>query len=94
MVVVGFNRRFSPLAVKMKSLLGEGPKNIVATMNAGFIPSDVWIHDMEVGGGRIIGEACHYIDLCTYLAGSKVKSICMNSMGSTLKRTQTMHLFS
>ena len=81
MVVVGFNRRFSPLAVKMKSLLGEGPKNIVATMNAGFIPSDVWIHDMEVGGGRIIGEACHYIDLCTYLAGSKVKSICMNSMG-------------
>ena len=81
MVVVGFNRRFSPLAVKMKSLLGEGPKNIVATMNAGFIPSDVWIHDMEVGGGRIVGEACHYIDLCTYLAGSKVKSICMNSMG-------------
>ncbi len=81
MVVVGFNRRFSPLAVKMKSLLGEGPKNIVATMNAGFIPGDAWIHDLEVGGGRIIGEACHYIDLCTYLAGSKVKSICMNSMG-------------
>ena len=73
MVVVGFNRRFSPLAVKMKSLLGEGPKNIVATMNAGFIPGDVWIHDLEVGGGRIIGEACHYIDLCTYLAGSKVE---------------------
>ena len=81
MVVVGFNRRFAPLAQKMKQLLGEGPKNIIATMNAGFIPSNVWIHDLEVGGGRIIGEACHYIDLCTYLAGSKVKAVCMNSMG-------------
>jgi len=40
------------------------------------------VHDLEVGGGRIIGEACHYIDLCTYLAGSKVKSVCMNSIGT------------
>ncbi len=82
MVVIGFNRRFAPLAIKMKQLLGDGPKNIVATMNAGFIPPEVWVHDLEVGGGRIIGEACHYIDLCTYLAGSKVKAICMNSMGT------------
>ncbi|MBW8330536.1 MAG: bi-domain-containing oxidoreductase [Prolixibacteraceae bacterium] len=82
MIVVGFNRRFAPLAQKMKQLLGEGPKNINATMNAGFIPANVWIHDLEVGGGRIIGEACHYIDLCTFLAGSKVKSVCMNSMGT------------
>jgi predicted dehydrogenase len=82
MVVVGFNRRFAPLAKKMKQLLGEGPKNIVATMNAGFIPPEVWVHDLEVGGGRIIGEACHYIDLCTYLAGSKVKAVCMNSLGT------------
>jgi len=81
MLVVGFNRRFAPLAVKMKQLAGEGPKNIVATMNAGYIPHDVWVHDLEVGGGRIIGEACHYIDLCTYLASSKVKAVCMNSMG-------------
>lgn len=82
MVVVGFNRRFAPLAQKMKKLLGEGPKNIVATMNAGFIPPEVWVHDLEIGGGRIIGEACHYIDLCTYLAGSKVKAVAMNSMGT------------
>jgi predicted dehydrogenase len=81
MVVVGFNRRFAPLAKKMKQLIGEGPKNIVATMNAGYIPPEVWVHDMEVGGGRIIGEACHYIDLCTYIAGSRVKAVCMNSMG-------------
>lgn len=80
-LVVGFNRRFAPLAQKMKQLLGEGPKNIVATMNAGFIPPEVWVHDLEVGGGRIIGEACHFIDLCTYLAGSRVNAVCMNSMG-------------
>ena len=51
-------------------------------MNAGFIPKDVWVHDMTVGGGRIIGEACHYIDLCTFLTGSKVISVCMNAMGT------------
>ena len=80
---VGFNRRFAPLAKKMKKALGNSitPINIVATMNAGFIPKDVWVHDMEIGGGRIIGEACHYIDLCTYLTGSKVVSVCMNAMG-------------
>lgn len=80
-ILVGFNRRFAPLAQKMKQLLGEGPKNIVATMNAGFIPSNSWVHDLEVGGGRVIGEACHYIDLCTFLSGSKVIAVCMNSMG-------------
>lgn len=80
---VGFNRRFAPLAKKLKKLLGKGntPMNIVATMNAGFIPSNSWVQDMEVGGGRIIGEACHFIDLCTYLASSKVVSVCMNAMG-------------
>ena len=80
-LTVGFNRRFAPLAQKMKMLTGEGSKNIVATMNAGFIPPEVWVHDLKVGGGRIIGEACHYIDLCTFLSGSKVKAVCMNSMG-------------
>jgi len=82
-VSVGFNRRFAPLAKKMKKLLGNDntPLNIVATMNAGFIPAEVWVNDMEIGGGRIIGEACHYIDLCSYFAGSKVKSVCMNAMG-------------
>lgn len=83
MVMVGFNRRFAPLAVKMKELLGAGetPVNIVATMNAGFIPPDVWVHDPESGGGRIIGEACHFIDLCSYFTGSRVVSVCMNAMG-------------
>ena len=82
-ISVGFNRRFAPLAKKMKNVLGNSitPINIVAIMNAGFLPKDVWVHDMDIGGGRIIGEACHYIDLCSYLAGSKVISVCMNAMG-------------
>ena len=82
-ISVGFNRRFAPLAKKMKKALGSTitPINIVATMNAGFIPKDVWVHDMDIGGGRIIGEACHYIDLCSYLIGSKVIAVCMNAMG-------------
>ena len=80
-LTVGFNRRFSPFATKLKQLVGDGPKNIVATMNAGFIPSDMWVHDLAVGGGRIIGEACHFIDLCSYIAGSRVTAVCMNAMG-------------
>ena len=80
-LTVGFNRRFSPFAQRMKELLGEGAKNIVATMNAGFIPPEVWVHDLKVGGGRIIGEACHFIDLCSYLAGSQVVSVCVNALG-------------
>lgn len=82
-LMVGFNRRFSPHIQGIKKHIGESPGllNINATMNAGFIPSEVWVHDMNVGGGRIIGEACHYIDLCVYLAGSLVKEVCMNSMG-------------
>jgi predicted dehydrogenase/threonine dehydrogenase-like Zn-dependent dehydrogenase len=83
-VMVGFNRRFAPLALKMKELLGGSqiPVNIIATMNAGFIPADFWVHDPEAGGGRIIGEACHFIDLCTYLAGGRVTAVCMNAMGA------------
>lgn len=81
---VGFNRRFAPLAQKMKKLLGQNdaPMNIVATMNAGNIPANSWVHDMASGGGRILGEACHFIDLCSYLTGSLVKAVCMNALGT------------
>ena len=67
----------------MKKALGEspGPVNLTATMNAGAIPANSWVQDMEVGGGRIIGEACHYLDLLAYLAGSPIESLCMNALG-------------
>lgn len=82
-VTVGFNRRFSAHAIKMKSFLGEKPgaMNIIATMNAGHIPSEVWVHDLDIGGGRIVGEACHFVDLITYLTGSKIIEVSMFSMG-------------
>jgi predicted dehydrogenase/threonine dehydrogenase-like Zn-dependent dehydrogenase len=82
-VDVGFNRRFSPFAEKAKKLFGSSviPLNIVVTMNAGFIPSEVWVHDMNVGGGRIIGEACHFVDFMTFLTGSKVKEVLMCGLG-------------
>lgn len=84
-VSVGFNRRFSPFAEKAKKLLGESslPINVIATMNAGFIPPDVWVQDMQIGGGRIIGEACHFIDLMVYLTGSKVKQVIMSALGTS-----------
>jgi predicted dehydrogenase/threonine dehydrogenase-like Zn-dependent dehydrogenase len=83
LLTVGFNRRFSPHIVKVKQLIGSsaGNLNIIATMNAGFIPPDVWIQDMKVGGGRIIGEACHYIDLMVFLTGSKVAEVVMSALG-------------
>jgi predicted dehydrogenase/threonine dehydrogenase-like Zn-dependent dehydrogenase len=80
-LTVGFNRRFSPHVQKVKSLVDNTMINVIATMNAGFIPKDVWVHDMKTGGGRIIGEACHFMDLITFLTGSKIKEVCMNAMG-------------
>lgn len=86
-ITVGFNRRFSPHTLKMKALLGNAPMNVIATMNAGFIPANSWVHDRAVGGGRILGEACHFIDLITFLTGSRVIAVCMNAMGTTPTET-------
>jgi predicted dehydrogenase/threonine dehydrogenase-like Zn-dependent dehydrogenase len=81
-LTVGYNRRFSPFAEKAKELIRDsGPINVIATMNAGFIPPNSWVHDLKIGGGRIIGEACHLIDLITFLSGSLVKEIVMTAAG-------------
>ena len=82
-VNVGFNRRFSPYAQKAKSLIGEAGAdlNMIATMNAGFIPKDVWVQDMKTGGGRIVGEACHFIDLMQFFSSSKVSAVVMSGLG-------------
>lgn len=82
-LMVGFNRRFAPQVQKIKSLLlaVSGPKAFIMTVNAGPIPMDHWTQDVNVGGGRIIGEACHFIDLLRFLAGSSItgwESIGMN----------------
>ena len=80
-LTVGFNRRFSPHMQKVKQIVGDAQMNVIATMNAGSIPANVWVHDLKPGGGRIVGEACHYMDLITFLTGSKIKAVCMNAMG-------------
>jgi len=82
--MVGFKRRFSPLTVKLKSLLStlNEPKCLVMTVNAGAIPGDHWTQDREVGGGRIIGEACHFIDLLRYLADSPIVEKQVTGLGA------------
>jgi len=73
-LMVGFNRRFAPMVVKAKTLLAgvADPKAFVMTINAGAIPANHWIQDPAVGGGRLVGEACHFIDLLRHLAASPV----------------------
>ena len=74
-VQVGFNRRFSPFVQMMKKTLGNGAMSINYRINAGIIPKESWIQDRDIGGGRIIGEVCHFIDTCSYLIGSEVQSV-------------------
>jgi predicted dehydrogenase/threonine dehydrogenase-like Zn-dependent dehydrogenase len=82
-LMVGFNRRFAPQVQKMKALLAavREPKSFLMTVNAGAIPAEHWTQDPAVGGGRIIGEACHFIDLMRFLAGHPVVSVQARRMG-------------
>ncbi len=77
MIMVGFNRRFSPHIIRMKDLLTgrSEPLAMTMTVNAGIIPPEVWVHDPQVGGGRIVGEGCHFIDLMVHLTGSRVSTV-------------------
>ena len=93
-VMVGFNRRFAPQVKKMKQLLNgvTGPKAFIMTVNAGVIPADHWTQDPEAGGGRIIGEACHFIDMLRFLAGVPIASWRRMSMDSLTEDTVTLQL--
>jgi predicted dehydrogenase/threonine dehydrogenase-like Zn-dependent dehydrogenase len=84
-LMVGFNRRFSPHVVKMKELLEahRSPKSIIITVNAGSIPADHWAQDPDVGGGRIIGEGCHFIDLMRFLVGHPISGHQAMMIGDT-----------
>lgn len=76
-LMVGFNRRFSPHAVEIRKLLAKCSQPAVLNMlvNAGEIPRTHWTQDPQVGGGRIIGEGCHWIDLVSFLAGSPIAAV-------------------
>ncbi len=82
-MMVGFNRRFSPFSIKMKSLLDKvrEPKCLIGIINAGAIPANHWVHDSVQGGGRIIGEACHFIDLMRYFVGHPIVELSATQIG-------------
>ena len=95
-LMLGFNRRFSPHIIKTKAFFDKlnTPLSINYRINAGTIAADHWVHDKNVGGGRIVGEVCHFIDLLTFLTNSKIKSISANSMqdAANLSDTLTINL--
>jgi polar amino acid transport system substrate-binding protein len=74
-LMVGFNRRFAPLAIQLKKELGDGPLAMNYRINAGSIPASSWIQDPQVGGGRVVGEVCHFIDFLVFLNGSLPVSV-------------------
>jgi len=82
--MVGFNRRFAPHVVRMKALLAavREPKSFIVTVNAGIIPAGHWTQDPRAGGGRIIGEGCHFVDLLRFLAGHPISDARVRVLGA------------
>lgn len=89
-LMVGFNRRFAPMSVEMKSFLQSSSEPLVMQyrVNAGFLPLNHWLHDPAVGGGRIIGEGCHFIDFLTFLVGSPPVSVRASSLPDAQRYSQ------
>jgi len=91
-LLVGFNRRFSSLSTLLKDQIGNGPMSMNYRINAGKIPNDSWIQDMEVGGGRIIGEVCHFIDYLTWLNGSLPISVFATALPDAENNNDTLNI--
>ena len=90
-LMVGFNRRFSPLVEKIKKIIkGNQPVAINYRINAGYIPSNSWVQDKEIGGGRIIGEVCHFVDLAMFISGALPESLSANTMEDPLGLLDTL----
>ncbi len=98
-LMLGFNRRFSPYMDTLKSFMSQSAKKEKSTavsinyrINAGVIAADHWVHDPSIGGGRILGEVCHFIDLCTFIAESKVIGISANVLQTSEDKTDTLNI--
>lgn len=94
-VMVGFNRRFSPAIQELKNVfLKKQKKSIIIRVNSGVMSVEHWINDPEIGGGRIIGEGCHFIDLAMFLAGSPIVSVSADAMkdANDLNNTVSVNL--
>ncbi len=90
-LLVGYNRRFAPLAVRMREMIASRtqPLSLIYTVNAGAIPPDHWTQDPAIGGGRIIGEACHFIDFLRFLVGYPIVDVVARRMGELAGLTVT-----
>lgn len=88
-IMMGFNRRFSPFAKSIKEALvnENAPVFMQATINAGPLPEEHWLNQLDIGGGRIVGEACHFIDLFRFWAGEKINSFKITSLDGSLGET-------
>jgi predicted dehydrogenase/threonine dehydrogenase-like Zn-dependent dehydrogenase len=86
LLMVGFNRRFAPLAQKVKAMVAGRTTSLVMTyrVNAGYIPGDHWVHDPEVGGGRLLGEVCHFIDFLHYMSDSEAITVSVTNISGAL----------
>lgn len=92
LLMVGYNRRFAPLTQQIKSAIKPGPLAAIYTVNAGSISSDSWIQDPDIGGGRIHGEACHFIDYLTFLTESLPISVSASVMKTALNLEDTVSI--
>lgn len=81
-LMVGFNRRFSPLALRLREAFAgrREPLAMVYRVNAGFIPPEEWVHDPRLGGGRIIGECCHFVDFMQFITGEDPRAVSVNAL--------------
>jgi predicted dehydrogenase len=86
-LMVGFNRRFAPMTARMKAFLAPitEPLALHYRVNAGQLPPDHWVNDREQGGGRILGEVCHFVDLLMFLAGSPVVEVDARPIGNSAR---------
>lgn len=91
-LMIGFNRRFAPLAKIIKNKIGDGPMSMLYRINAGAIPADSWIQDLDIGGGRVIGEVCHFVDFLTYMCGSLPESVSASAMKDASGMEDTLNI--
>jgi predicted dehydrogenase len=83
LLMVGFNRRFAPATVFLRERLARtaGARVVQVRVNAGAVPAESWVHDPAAGGGRLLGEGCHFVDLALYLAGSPAVEVSAGALG-------------
>lgn len=89
-LIVGFNRRFSPLIRQLKQKIPNGPMAMIYRINAGYVPTDSWIQDRNMGGGRILGEVCHFIDLLSFICDSPPTSVYTSAINDSNFNNDTL----